>query len=141
MARVKIDLPEKFDFTTTIPVRIGDVNYGGHLGNDAVLSIMHEARIRMLAAHKLTELDIGGASIIMADTAIVYRSEGFYGDELAIDVAVTSFSSAGFDMVYRITKPPGGKEVAIGKTGIVCFDYDNRKVVPVPAGFKQLFVR
>ena len=45
MGRVKIKFPaENPLFITTIHVRIGDINYGGHVGNDAILSIIHEAR-------------------------------------------------------------------------------------------------
>lgn len=43
MARVKIELPEKFIFKTEIPIRIDDINYGGHLGNDTVLFTYYEA--------------------------------------------------------------------------------------------------
>ena len=46
MARVKLELPAQFNFRTNIPIRIQDLNYGNHVGNDAILSIMHEARLR-----------------------------------------------------------------------------------------------
>jgi len=49
MARSRIDLPDSFPFGIDIPVRITDINYGGHLGNDAVLGLVHEARIAFLA--------------------------------------------------------------------------------------------
>lgn len=39
MIRVKIELPEKFIIVTEIPLKISDINYRGHLGNDSVLSI------------------------------------------------------------------------------------------------------
>jgi hypothetical protein len=44
-----------------------DINYGGHLGNDAVLSLVHEARVRFLKQQGYTENNIEGAGIIMAD--------------------------------------------------------------------------
>jgi acyl-CoA thioester hydrolase len=43
------------------------------------------------------------------------------------------FNKYGFDMLYLIVNKQTGKEVARGKTGIVCFDYEKRKVVSVPA--------
>ena len=88
MARVKIELPREFIFKTEIPIRINDINYGGHLGNDAVLSIAHEARLRFLKQHNFTELDAGGAGIIMVDAAIQYKAEGFYGDIITVEIAV-----------------------------------------------------
>jgi len=43
MARVKIDLPEEFIFSTEIEVRIGDVLAGRHLGNHSLIAMLNEA--------------------------------------------------------------------------------------------------
>jgi acyl-CoA thioester hydrolase len=139
MARVKLDLPETFDFTTEIPLRIGDINYGGHLGNDAVLSLLHEARVQFLRANEFSELDVDGAGIIMADSVIVYRSEAFYGETMVVDVAVNDFARVGCDILYRISDKDSGREVVRAKTGIVFFDYETRKAMAVPQAFKTLF--
>ena len=138
MPKVKIDIPEKFIFKTEIPIRISDINYGGHLGNDAVLSIAHEARLRFLLHHNFTELDIDGAGMIMVDAAVQYKSEGRYGDVLTVEVAVNDFTSIGCDIVYKMSNNKTGKIVAIVKTGIVFYDYENKKVNPVPGKFKDL---
>ena len=136
MARVKIDVPEKPLFVAEIPVRITDINYGGHLGNDAVLGIVQEARVRFLSRHGFSEKDAGGAGIIMVDAVVVYRSEAFYGDVLTVDVAVSELSTAGCDFVFRIINHATGKEVARAKTGIAFFDYRSHSVVPVPEAFR-----
>ena len=60
MARVKLALPESFSFETDIKVRISDINYGGHLGNDSVMSLIHEARLRFLEKYGYTELNVCG---------------------------------------------------------------------------------
>ncbi len=46
----------------------------------------------------------------------------------------------GFDVFYKLIKTMEGKEivVALAKTGMVCFDYSNRKVVALPPGIKEL---
>jgi acyl-CoA thioester hydrolase len=136
MARVEIALPDTFLFRTEIPVRIGDVNYGGHLGNDAVLAIAHEARVRFLAAHGFGERDVAGAGIIMVDAAIVYRAEGRYGMTLAVEIAPDDVRSRGCDLLYRISDVATGQEIARVKTGIVFFDYGARRVVSMPAAFR-----
>ena len=135
MSKVKIELPEKFIFKTEIPIRINDINYGGHLGNDAVLSIAHEARLRFLKQHNFTELDAGGAGIIMVDAAVQYKAEGFYGDIILVEIAVTDITGVGCDFVYRCTNKNTGTIIAIVKTGIVFYDYDKKKVVSVPERF------
>jgi len=139
MARIKLDLPEKFDFSTEIAVHISDINYGGHLGHDSVLSLTHEARLRLLRKYNFTEIDIDGSGLIISDVAIVYKSEAFYGETLKIEVATSDFSKYGCDFIYKITEKETGREIARAKTGIVFFDYENRKVAPVPEKFKALF--
>ncbi|MCW8805040.1 MAG: thioesterase family protein [Ignavibacteriaceae bacterium] len=137
MPRIKIALPEKFIYKTEIPIRITDINYGGHLGNDSLLSIIHEARVRFLNQLGYSESNVEGTGIIMIDSAIQYKSEGFYGDELLIEIAVNDFTGIGCDFVYRLTNKNSKKEIAVAKTGIVFFDYEKRKTVPVPVAFKK----
>lgn len=139
MARIKFDLPDKFHFSTEIPLRIGDINYGGHLGNDAVLSLVHEARVRFFRSRGWSELDIAGASIIMSDAAVMFKAEAFYGDVLVIDVAVGDMSDAGCDLLYRLTNKDNGKEIARVKTGIVFFDYKARRPSRMPEAFRKAF--
>lgn len=138
MSRVKIDVPDKFIFSTEIPLRISDINYGGHLGNDAVLSIFQEARIRFLNQFEYSEVNIEGSSIIMVDAAVQYKSQGFYGDVLLVELTVDDIQRIGCDFIYRAFNKQSGKEVARGKTGITFYDYKNNKLVSVPEPFKKL---
>ncbi len=135
MARVTLELPEQFCFQTELDVLISHINYGGHVGNDAVLSLVHEARLRFFKSLGYTELDIEGYGIILADAVIVFRAEGFHGNRVRIDVALTDFSQRGCDMMYRLVELDQGRELARAKTGIVFFDYQQRKVADIPAPF------
>lgn len=139
MARVKLDLPEHFVYTTDIPVYISYVNYGGHLGHDALLSLLHEARVRFLRAHGYHELDIEGRGLIIADAVIVYKSEAFHGDTLVVEIALADFTRYGCDICYKVSKQGEGVEVARAKTGIVFFDYQARRPTDVPESFRQRF--
>ena len=141
MSRVKIKFPdEKTLFETSIPVRIGDVNYGGHVGNDSVLSIVHEARVQMLDHFGFTEMSAGGVGLIMADVAIAYKGEGFYGDVFNIKLHATELTSVSFDLLYDISVTRDGDKTSIAhaKTGMVCFDYDSRKVAQLPEQLKTV---
>jgi acyl-CoA thioesterase FadM len=132
MARVKIALPTAFRFATTLPVRITDLNYGAHLGNDALLSLLHEARVQFLAALGVQEVDAATQlGFIMADVAVEYKAEAFYGDVLHIEVGTNDLSKYGFDIVYQV-KNQAGREVARAKTGMLTFDYTARKLRPLP---------
>ena len=141
MSRVKIKFPaEKPLFKATIAVRIGDVNYGGHVGNDAVLSIIHEARMQLLSSFGVSEMDAGGAGLIMADVMIAYKGESFYKDVLEVDVYATEFMPVSFDLLYRVTTMRNGEltDIAHAKTGMVCFDYEARKVTSLPEVLKSI---
>ena len=141
MARVKLDLPDVFEFSTELTVRVSDINYGGHLGNDILLSLIHEARVRFLAQHDFTEKDAGGAGLIMTDAVILYKAQAFLGDQLLIEVAVCDVGKYGCDFVYRITNKEYSTEIARSRTGIVFFDYATNKIVRVPEKFKALCVK
>ncbi len=132
MARVQIELPQAWFFRTRLAVRVSDVNYGGHLGNDRVLGLAHEARVRWLASCGLSEKDVGGVGLIMADAALVFRGEAFLGDELDVELGAVETRRSSFDLVYRLTRPADGAEIALVKTGMVCFDYAARKVARLP---------
>jgi acyl-CoA thioesterase FadM len=141
MARIKLDMPDNYLFSTELAVRISDINYGGHLGNDAVLSMVHEARLRFLKHYHYTEMDVEGASIIMSDSAVVYKAEGFHGDRVQVDVTVADFNKYGCDLYYLLSNKDTAVEIAHAKTGIVFFDYGERKVLTVPEGFRNKMLR
>jgi len=136
MARVKIDIPEKSLFVCTIPVRISDINYGQHLGNEALVSIMHEARVQWLQSLGYTELSIEGMGLIMADLAVIYKKESFYGDQIQIKVYLGDTSAVSFELVYEAINQEQ-KQIAIAKTGMVCFNYSLKKVTALPPFFRQ----
>jgi acyl-CoA thioester hydrolase len=134
MNRIRIELPEQFHFTTNIPIRITDVNYGNHVGNDTVLSLIHEARMQYLQHHGLSELNLGGPGIIMSDVGIQFKHELFYGDVVIASVAAGAFSKVAFDLYYKLEKRSEDKMliVATAKTGMVCYDYEKKKTVSIP---------
>lgn len=142
MARVRIDLPEEFSFITKIPVRITDLNYGGHVGNDNILSLLHEARVQYLASAGYGELDVEGVGLIMSDVAIEYRAELFYNEELFASVKATEFSKLGFELLYKLEKIKEGKKVVVvkAKTGMVCYDYSQKKIAPLPEAVRSRLV-
>ncbi|MBZ4190499.1 acyl-CoA thioesterase [Niabella beijingensis] len=134
MPRIKIQLPETFHFSCIIPVRVTDINYGGHAGNDALLGMIHEARVQFLRRLGYTEFSMEGVGLIMADAAIEFKNEAFMGDALLVSVTAGDFQRAGFDLYYRVEKETDGKKlpVVFAKTGMVCFDYTLRKIAPLP---------
>ena len=134
MPRVKIELPGHFSFKMQLRVRITDLNYGKHVGNDKLVAFLHEARVQWLQSLGFTELEFGTASLIMADLAVEYLAELFVHDLIVVDVAVSDITRVGFNCYYQITKANNGEEIIVAKakTGMLCFDYEKRKVVSIP---------
>lgn len=134
MDRVKIKVPEKFHFTTEIDIRITDLNYGGHLGNDTFLSLAHEARYRFLAFLGYTELRMENVSLIMSDAAIEFKKELFGGERVIISIAANGFDKYGFDLIYLFEKKGINEKMVVAKikTGMLCYNYTEKKLELLP---------
>ena len=143
MSRIKLDLPANFTFQCTIPVRITDLNYGGHAGNDTILTLIHEARMQFLQSLGYTEMNMEGIGMIMADAAIEFRGELFYPETIRVSVAALHCSRIGFDLYYKIErtddKEGRPKLVTLAKTAMICYDYDRKRIVSLPAKAKEKF--
>jgi YbgC/YbaW family acyl-CoA thioester hydrolase len=140
MPRLQLDLPTHFIFTTELTVRVSDLNYGAHVGNDTMLTLFQQARIDFYRSHGFAnEVNFeGSVGQVVADALVIYKSEAFLGDTLTIALAIAEVSKVGFDMLYLVTNKLSGKEVARGKTGIVCFDYKKRKVSSIPSNLLKV---
>jgi acyl-CoA thioester hydrolase len=134
MNRIKIDLPETFLFATTLRIRVTDLNYGGHVGNDSFLLLIQEARQQFLLSHGYRELSIAGVGLIMADVAIEFKKELNYGDEVKISVAANGFDKLGFDLLYKMEVILDQQLVLAGKakTGMMCYGYTLKKKTAIP---------
>jgi acyl-CoA thioester hydrolase len=75
----------------------------------------------------------------MSDVAIEFKNEAFYGDVIIISVAATSFSKVAFELYYKLEKDNNEKRitVAVAKTGMVCYDYQQKKIIAIPASVKE----
>ncbi len=136
MARVKLQIPAKEIFSTKIRIRITDINYGNHLGNDSLVGLLQETRVRWLLSLGLGELDVGGCGIIMADLAVEYKLEGFYNDELSITLFVGEVTSVSFELFYVVINQ-NNNILAKAKTGMACYNYAFKKVSPIPDDLKR----
>ncbi len=137
MARIQIQLPEQFAFSTDIALYQLHMNYGGHLDNALLLTLVSEARVRFFKSLGYTELNVEGVGILVADAAVQYQSEAFHGEVMEISIGAADLASKGFDLLWCIREKTTQREVARGKTGIVCFDYASRKVATIPAAFRE----
>lgn len=132
MPRVQLEPRSDYFFKAELTVRTTDLNYGGHLGNDRLMSLVHEARVALLMSFGWSEMDCGGVGLIMSDTAIVFKNEAFAGDKLLFEVSMSEPSKVGFRIFNRVTRSSDDEVIALVENGMICFDYNERKVCPLP---------
>lgn len=131
MPRIKIKIPGPSLFSTQMQVRVSDLNYGHHLANDSVLTLCHEARVRLLKHLGLSELDNDGTGLIMADSGVEYKSQASLGEIITVSVSIDNIRDVGFDVYYELVAE--NRLVARVKTGHVGFDYAAKRMVKLPA--------
>jgi len=137
MPRLKMQPLTAYAFSCELTVRTTDLNYGGHLGNDSLLSLIHEARVAFLATHGLSELNFDGVSLILSDAAVVYQAEAYAGEKLVFEVAATEPARSGFRIFYRVTRKNDGQAIALVENGMACFDYQARKISTLPPAVRD----
>lgn len=141
MSRIKIELPESFSFEHIIPVRITDINYGGHVGNDKYLSFLHEARMAWLAKYGYTELSFAGTGLILSQAVIEYKKELYYGDTIRVQLQATNPVKYGFDLYFCILLQTNDEAVIAAKAmkTMLCYDYNTKGLVTLPQSAFHLF--
>lgn len=139
MERIRVEFPEPAVFAIVLPVRITDINYGQHLGNDAVLAFAHEARVRFLQQGGLSEKNVGdGVGLIMVDAAISFRAQARWGDEIKIEVGQGELTPVGFVLFYRLRRIADNADIAIVRTGLVFYDYAQQRLARrIPEAFRN----
>lgn len=140
MARLKIELPQKRLASVSIPVRITDINYGNHVGNNSIVEIIHEARVQFLKQHGFTELNVAGTALIMSELLVEFKNESFYNDVLEIKIFSGETTRVSFELFYEISVKKNEQKIIIAhaKTGMVCYNYELKKVSAVPEALRLI---
>jgi acyl-CoA thioesterase FadM len=91
-----------------------------------------------------SELDLGDGrtGIIMADLAVNYLGEGFMFDDITVLSHIDEISSVSYRIFHHFVNKE--KTIALAETGIIAFDYNDRRIVEIPASFIEalnLFVK
>lgn len=140
MSRVTIKFPEPIRYWEETEIPPSEMNHGQHLGFERAVELISGIRLRFFRHLGLSDLDVGGAGIIIADLAVRYKAEIFAGERLRVEVAVGNPAKKSCDIFYRFVKAGDVLPALVAKTGIAFFDYSARKTAAMPALFrKQLF--
>ncbi|MGC3871731.1 acyl-CoA thioesterase [Halomonas sp. GXIMD04776] len=138
MERVQLEFPE-VDIIHHHPlsVRIGDMNYGRHLGHDALITLLHEARAQAFVALGFREWDVAGYPSVVADLAVQYRAEAKWPDMLEVETAIPSAEARGFCVYQRLHRPADKRTIAVARLNLVLLDPEAGKPVAVPSALNE----
>jgi acyl-CoA thioester hydrolase len=137
MSRIQFILPDRFCFATEIQIYISHVNQGGHLDNAQLLTLVSEARVRFFKWLGYREADVAGFSTVVGDMVAQYKSEGFHGETMRVEMVPADLNKYGFDIVFRMTDKDSGREVSRGKIGVVFVEKANKKVAGIPPAIRE----
>jgi acyl-CoA thioesterase FadM len=135
MPRIQLKPAPRYPFATDIQIYISHVNQGGHLDNAQLLTLVSEARVRFFKSLGYFESGVDGAHIVVGDLVAQYKSEGFHGETMLVEMAPGDFNKYGFDLQFRMREKQTLREVALGKVGIVFITRADRKVRVIPPAF------
>lgn len=123
-------------FIVSLPVAVNHLNYTNHLSFDALLTLLHEARLRWLKSinadlmeHALSE----NTGWLVKRVEVDYQSEAFYGEMLNITLLISNARRAGFTLHHVVTKQSSNEVIAKADVILVCIDTLKRKITRIPA--------
>ncbi len=135
MPRIKLTELTSYEFCHHLTVRATDINYAGHLGNEALLGMVHEARSQFTAQLGFDTMVVkpNQVGLIIADLVVNFKSEAFYQDSLEVNCQFDEVRERSVRLFYCIRRT--GQVIALVETGLVAFDYQIHKVVQLPEDF------
>ena len=126
----------KFKRIASFEVRAGDINYGGHMGNEKALLLFQDARLKFLKSLGYTETDIGeGKGTIMVEAHVYYKKEVFMYEKLYANIEVRNIGKNKFELFYAILRENDDTVVIQGSTLQFGFDYETHRITHLPEEF------
>lgn len=135
MARVILTECDRYEFAHSLTIRATDINYAGHLGNEALLGLIHEARSHLMKTLGFQTVLSGPERIglIIADLAVNFRAEAYAHQQLVIDSQIGEIGEKSFRLFHRVRREE--QIIALVETGLVAYDYQAGQVVALPVEF------
>jgi len=125
---------EGYRFTVQHRVAWRDLDALKHVNNAVYATYFETARLDYLA--KLA----GGIDqvygLILAEVLITFRSPAEYGQALEIGARTTSIGNSSMVIEHLIEDATSGQVVATGRSVMVHYDYDSKRSLPIPAGWR-----
>ncbi len=140
MNRVKLIFPNVEHFKCNLPILVQHINYGNHVGNDSIVSLLHHSRVCFFQNLGYTELAVEGVGLIMADLQVQYKHQIYLHQNITIAIAINEISNNGFTICYKITINEFNNTVAaLAQSNMLFFNYETQKIANTPLNFANKF--
>lgn len=137
----KSDKPIRIPFKhkTEIQIRFKDIDLLGHVNNANHLTYFEYARVKYfddVAGHEINWNENG---LILAKATIDYKLPIFLKDKVYVYTRCSRIGIKSFELSYQMVKEEENREIVLaeGTTVLVCYDYKNRKSIPVPEKWRE----
>lgn len=125
-------------FTGKYEVRISDINYGGHMGNERALLVFQHARIGWLKTLGLSELNIGeNKGLIQRRANVEYLKEVSLGEVLEVKIYPVEIRGSYFVLAHEVVNE-NGASVLSGNVTMGAFDYEKKKLAKIPGPLREV---
>lgn len=123
--------------TSPIQIRFADIDKLGHVNNAVYLSYFEQARTIFFKDVFKESLDWSKKGLILAKAEVNFLQPVFLEDEISVETYCTHIGNKSFTLSYRLLKG-GSVEAANSTSVLVCFDYEKRASIEVPADWRNI---
>ncbi|MBA2654117.1 MAG: acyl-CoA thioesterase [Gammaproteobacteria bacterium] len=132
-----IPLPSPKVFETQIGVQISAINYGNHVGYDAMVSLLHEAQVQFLDHYHYSEFNIAGCYLLVQKIEVIYKKEVRYREILLFTMGLGETSKARQELLFSVQNAEY-QEVCRARITLAFLDHHTKTLVSPPTFFLEL---
>lgn len=125
-----------FTVTRALEPRFRDTDAMGHINNAVYVTYLEVARQAYWQALD-AESDYRRVPFILAGVRIDFRSEALMKETLELAIRCDWIGTKSFGFEYEIRERPGGRLVVEASSVQVCYDYEAKRSIAVPADLRR----
>lgn len=125
-----------FKFSSDIEIRFRDLDSLGHVNNAVYLTYFEITRFHYWKA-LFGDDAFNQFGFVVVRAECNYRSPAHMGETLSVRARVSELKQSSFIFGYEVVETSTGRLVADGSTVQACFDFQSKKVVPIPAELRR----
>ena len=124
-------------FESAVEIRFSDIDVMGHVNHALIVTYFEEGR-KALFLNRIVDSVPDAFNFILAHIDCDYLQPVRLEDRLRVRLWVTGIGRKSFVLAYALVDANDDNRIfAKGSTVQVCFDYQRRQSIPVPAALRQ----